>query len=264
MTSTRIPTEAKATPAPDFTKTIAALNRKDVGEWELGDALVAEVEPSPVGVHTGHDWDALSTRLEAEAIDVSADSLRQYRDAAARWAKTDRVKGVSFTAHRAALSASKNVPTTDGSFAPKVLIERLQKANGRVRVKDVKEAVKPTKTTAQQSAKSYAATAKKLQEALDEVNARMAKWLVKTDVAAVDTLMENLALIAEEFRKAKASAKPVAAKKTPAKTTTKKTDPKAKKTTPKKPLVRKTRTPKTDPKTTTKTEKKTGKGRVRG
>ena len=93
-----------------FTETTSAIRGKREGadNWTLADALLAAVPQ-----HAPRTLFA-EVRRAAEREGVrpyGADTLRIYRDAAARWAPADRIPGVSFTAHREALLASDPVAT---------------------------------------------------------------------------------------------------------------------------------------------------------
>lgn len=81
-----------------FDKTIKALAEAEQNQWKVGDALVAEVRAKA-------DWDDLSKALVAAGIEHTPSTLRAYRRVAAGFPRDQRVTGVSFGAHQAALTA---------------------------------------------------------------------------------------------------------------------------------------------------------------
>jgi hypothetical protein len=125
-----------------YNETTAAIRGKREGadSWELSDALLAAV---PQG-ESREGFAAVIRAAESEGVRAyGADTLRIYRDTAARWPKATRIPGVSFTAHRAALLAPD----------PAAILADLANARGaeNVSVGDVRAeiaALRPTPTAA--------------------------------------------------------------------------------------------------------------------
>lgn len=128
MTTT---TTTTPTPGP-YNESVDAIRglRDGNDRWGLADALLAEVGP----FDTRSKFDDVRTAAEsAGVVPLGVSALRQYRDVAHHWPPGDRVPGVSFSAHRAAL------PTDD----PRGLLTDLAAAHGPkgVTVKVVNDAV---------------------------------------------------------------------------------------------------------------------------
>lgn len=87
-----------------FAKTIRALLAKDGSEWDVADSLFSEVNRDGKGNVPGSEWDRLGKALESTGTPFRPESLRAYYRAASFWPKAKRVGGVSFTAHRRAMS----------------------------------------------------------------------------------------------------------------------------------------------------------------
>jgi hypothetical protein len=152
-----------------FDRTIEALRARGKNEWDIADALLAEVTPSRVGIsnQTMGTWEELAAVLAEEGIEYSTSTLRQYRDTAAKWATDDRVEGVSFTAHRYATRANN----------PRELILRLKESKGKATTEDVRSA---TQTGKKASVRSKITSARKLTEMLSEINKTWAREIAST------------------------------------------------------------------------------------
>lgn len=176
---------------PTFDKTLSALKQRNRNEWDIADALLAEVTPSKRGIRTGQKgtWEDLSDALAENGIDYSVSTLRQYRDTAAAWAPDDRIDGVSFTAHRYAKKASD----------PAAVIERIKTLKGRVTTEDVKAAVATPAQTKTARYKDAAKDARKLIDLLAAVDARFVKNLAGN--------AQGIALL-EDIKKGMGSATP--------------------------------------------------------
>jgi hypothetical protein len=85
-----------------FVKVVAAMGQRHTHQWNLADALLAEVPQN-----AGHDlFEALRGEVAAAGHKpLSRSAMRQYRDAAHSWPVAKRVDGVSFTCHRVALAS---------------------------------------------------------------------------------------------------------------------------------------------------------------
>lgn len=100
--------------------------------WDLADALLAEVGQGDA--RAAFDEIERATREANEGEGFTANTLRQYRDVAAHWPPADRVPGVTFSAHKAALPY--------GDLAErKGLLGSLKAAHGKATVKAIGEAV---------------------------------------------------------------------------------------------------------------------------
>jgi hypothetical protein len=76
--------------------------RDGADRWTLADALLADIGP----FDSRDKFNAVRAEAETAGVDpLSVSALRQYRDTAHHWPPADRVPGVSFSAHRAALPA---------------------------------------------------------------------------------------------------------------------------------------------------------------
>ena len=111
MTTTT--TNTTATGPYSQTVQATAARRAGADKWQLADALLAEV---PQG-DSRAAFNDIRERCEAAGVrPYGVSTLRQYRDVAAHWPEGDRVKGLSFSAHRAAC------PSTDPAGLVKGLI----------------------------------------------------------------------------------------------------------------------------------------------
>jgi hypothetical protein len=92
-------------PAPTYEASVEALRttQTQADKWRLADALLADV---PQGEsRTGFNG-VIAAAEAAQVKPLKMDTLRQYRDTAAKFPPEVRVPGVSFTAHRIAMRMS--------------------------------------------------------------------------------------------------------------------------------------------------------------
>jgi len=104
--------------------------RDGSSNWDLADALLAEVGQ----FDDRRRFNAVRRSAESAGVEpLSVSALRQYRDVAHHWPPSDRIPGVSFSAHRA------SIPAPD----PKGLLTDLADVHGpnRVTVKKVNASV---------------------------------------------------------------------------------------------------------------------------
>lgn len=185
-----------------FTKTIEALQARNRNEWDVADALLVEVSPSRVGVRNSSKgtWEQLAQVLADEGIEYSVSTLRQYRDAAAKWAPDNRVEGVSFTAHRYASKASD----------PVAVITNIKKLKGKVTTADVKAAVASPQSKSQKQ-KAATQIVRAARKALVELKRPEAKAAAATNTG----LSELEDLLTELTRTRQIVVDTIAATKTP-------------------------------------------------
>ena len=81
-----------------FERTIERLVEREHSHWDIGDALVAEITSST-------DWDDLAQAVTARGLEYKISTLRAYHRVAKAFPQDERVPGVSFAAHQAALTA---------------------------------------------------------------------------------------------------------------------------------------------------------------
>lgn len=81
-----------------FERTIKRLVEREHSHWDIGDALVAEITSST-------DWDDLAQAVAARGLEYKISTLRAYHRVAKAFPQDERVPGVSFAAHQAALTA---------------------------------------------------------------------------------------------------------------------------------------------------------------
>lgn len=122
-------TPATTTPAP-YAGSVDAVRAAREGSdlWQIADALLAEVGQG----EAREKFRAVVRACEENGVrPYSVSALRQYRDVAARWPVSDRIPGVSFSAHRAALPAPDPV---------QVLNDMVKRHGKDVPVRTVKDA----------------------------------------------------------------------------------------------------------------------------
>lgn len=127
-------TTTTTNPTP-FGKSVDAIRglRDGADRWTLADSLLDEVGQ----YDSRQKFESVRVAAESAGVEpLSVSALRQYRDVAVHWPPADRIPGVSFSAHRAA------VPADD----PAGLLGDLVDAHGPngVTVKKVKSAVAVT------------------------------------------------------------------------------------------------------------------------
>lgn len=100
-----------------YTQTIKTLLEQEDNHWAIGEALNIEVRRN-------NDWRGLDHALGQAGLDYKISTLRAYRRVAAAFPQGERVPGVSFAAHQAALTVGTHE-------VPRVVIERAIRANGK-------------------------------------------------------------------------------------------------------------------------------------
>ena len=181
--------------------------------WRLAEELFRQI---PTGV-AGFEQIIAKANEEGVTGKLSVNTLRLYRDTASRWPSDQRVKGVTFTAHREAANVG------DTAKASKLLTS-LVKAHGAsgVSVTRVREAVrvaqnKPVRPTTR-GANSKAATFDVLADVKNGATQLIASIGSDTDADALDKLHAGLTkaighverLRVKAARKAAPKAAPVA------------------------------------------------------
>ena len=180
--------------------------------WQLAEELFRQI---PTGT-AGFEQIIAKANEEGVAGKLTVSTLRQYRDAVSRWPSDQRVKGVTFTAHREAANLG------DTAKASKLLtgLVKAHGANG-VTVTRVREAVrvaqnKPVRPTTRGANKAPAFDA--LADLKDGAKKLIASIGSDTDADALDKLHAGLTkaighverLRVKAARKAAPKAAPVA------------------------------------------------------
>jgi hypothetical protein len=187
--------------------------------WELAEALKVLV---PNGTSEFVRIIDLATK-EGVVGNLSANTLRLYRDTAARWPKSQRVENVSFSAHREAMALPGAI---DGAARMLADIAKTQGA-GKVTVASVRKAVaikQGKKPTARQSGgRSNATGTPPSFDALNDLERNRGAGLVsaignETNGDRLDRLNAGLTKVIAHVEKLRAKA--AAKSKTPTKSTT--------------------------------------------
>jgi len=86
-----------------FDKTIALLGQQEDNHWKVGDTLRGEFRGYRLG-NGKPDWAALASALSAAGAEHTLTTMKAYYRVAAAFPENDRIDGVSFAAHQAALT----------------------------------------------------------------------------------------------------------------------------------------------------------------
>ena len=130
----------KVTVKADDMKTVIDSMRdvsSEASRWELADALSSAIPTGPIG------FEAIVKKAEEAGVlgNLSANTLRWYRDTAKIWPKSKRVPNVSFTAHREV----ERLKDKNGNFNSVLAVKTLkdvQDKHGKVSVTEVRKAVR--------------------------------------------------------------------------------------------------------------------------
>jgi len=212
--TTTAPAGPSAAQLDDVIDAMRSINSEE-DRWSLADALLVTNPPGT------NDFDQVVEKAMAAGVlgNLSANTLRLYRDSAKNWPKAKRIAGVSFSAHREV----EKLPTIDAGVK---LLEAVVKTVGgadKVTVAAVRKAVaiqqgKPAPTTpAARAAASAAATT--LADVLTDIRSGGQKLIQSipgtTPSNELDELHSGLSKVLAHVEKlrAKASQKASAAKK---------------------------------------------------
>lgn len=184
--------------------------------WELAESLVVMIPKGSTGFNDVID----AATQEGVVGNLSANTLRLYRDTAVRWPQDKRVKNVSFSAHREAMV----MPSIDAAVKMLNDLVKTQGAN-KVTVAAVRKAVainqgKQPKAQTTNAPKSAPAGFDIVRDLRDNGGQGVIAAIgTGTDAATLDRLNESLAKViahVERLRakqaRAKAQAKGAAAK----------------------------------------------------
>jgi hypothetical protein len=88
----------------EFPLTLAAVQAGDKSQWNIGNALLKEIEPSKTGVNdkSFKKFVACSEMLASQGFNLSPSTLRNLRDVTAAFPAARRRGGVGVSIHQAA------------------------------------------------------------------------------------------------------------------------------------------------------------------
>ena len=100
-----LPPEDELKVLTDYPLTLTAINKQDKIQWEIGDALIQETSVGPTGPNKANNGSLaelvkVSVQIKIHlGIDISPETLRQYRSAASTFTHGARAPCVSWRVH---------------------------------------------------------------------------------------------------------------------------------------------------------------------